>query len=305
MHADAADRLNGSAGGPRPAPAQHDRDAGTTGRTPGQELVDAVSRADGEGDVTVSVGVHLPAAFPLFASRPRYAVRHLLRTRPVGATPAPFIFEPSPKAEAEAGTNYESTPESGFVARLDEAELTCLPVSVPVPDGLLDHPDLFADFVDHRVLVRVSVKENQTLLHGSRDGTVTGLLQLYGLRRRRTAAALGDAVTDCAWRVEETGGSCDGIVAHPAVYWQMVNTGLLARLQTAGITVARTRMIPRDVLLLGDFRAAATLLVPKTSTVALRRDLDGHAVVEACGQVGLAVHLPQHLVALTLDGSRG
>lgn len=269
--------------------------------TPGEQFTAAVSSGLGAGDLVVPFGTHLPAAFPLFASRPRYPVRHLLKTARVADGQATFVYEPPKGALSESGTSYATTPEAAFVPRLAQTPLTDLVARVPVPAGLLDHPELLPQFVDFRVLVRLSVVENQSLLNGTADGAITGLLNLPGTRHTDSPRDLEGAVTEAAAEVEETGGSCDGIVAHPFTYWEMVRTGLLGRLQLAGITVSRTRMIPRDTLLLGDFRAAFTLLLPSVAHIALRRGegVDGGDVFEASSRIGLAVHLPQHLMTLS------
>ncbi|GAB1645424.1 family 3 encapsulin nanocompartment shell protein [Krasilnikovia sp. MM14-A1259] len=275
-------------------------------RTPGETFAAAVRDATGGGDLSVPFGIHLPAAFPLFASRPRYTVRHLLKTLSVPDAPAPHVYEPPRGGLTTTGTSYAATPEAAFALRLDTTRLTDLTVTVTLPDGILAHPDLLATFVDLRVLVRLSVLENQSLLHGTPDGAIQGLLQLPGIRSDTADRGdLATAVTAAAAEVEETGGSCDGIVAHPAVYWELVRSGALGRLQLAGITVSRTRMMPRDTLLLGDFRAALTLLLPGRASITLHRGAGtaGADVVEATSRVGLAVHLPQHLLALTLGAS--
>jgi hypothetical protein len=273
-------------------------------RTPGDEFATAVVASRQATNLVVPFGIHLPAAFPLFASRPRYTVRHLLKTAPVPDAPAPYVYEP-PRGRLSSGTSYATTPEADFAPRLERTRLTNLAVTVALPAGILDEPALLAPFVDYRVLVRLSALENESLLHGTVDGAITGLLRLSGTRHTDTDADLEEAVTTAAAEVEETGGSCDGIVAHPAVYWQMVRQGILGRLAVAGIMVSRTRMIPRDTLLLGDFRAAATLLLPGISSLSLTRGAgpDGADVVEASTRVGLAVHLPQHLMTLSW-GSR-
>jgi hypothetical protein len=271
--------------------------------TPGEHFAAALSRHRG-GDMTVGLGIHLPAAFPLVASRPRYTVRHLMKTADVGAGgSASFVFEPA-VGRLGSGTSYASTPEAAFAPRLADVRLTDLSVSVPLPDGILDKPSLLASFIDFRVLVRLSAHENESLLHGSPDGAIAGLLNIPGTRARQAGKDLEEAVVETAAEVEETGGSCDGIVAHPFVYWEMVRSGLLGRLAVAGITVSRTRMIPRDTLLLGDFRAATTLLLPGVASLALRRGAaaDGTDLIEATTRVGLAVHLPQHFITLSWSG---
>ncbi|TDD22615.1 hypothetical protein E1294_11425 [Nonomuraea diastatica] len=247
---------------------------------------------------------HLPAAFPLFATRPRYTVRHLLRTADVADEPYTFVYEPPAGELGAAGTSYAATPEAAFAPRLAQARLTDLSVTLPLPEpvsgGLLDDPALLAHYIDFRVLVRLSVVENESLLHGTADGAITGLLDQPGIRRATTDQSLEEAVTTAAAHVEETGGSCDGIVAHPFVYWELVRLGALSRLATAGIKVSRTRMIPRDRLLLGDFSAAATLLIPGVADITL----DGR-MVHATTRVGLAVRLPQHLMTLSWGGDHG
>ncbi|MFI6934020.1 family 3 encapsulin nanocompartment shell protein [Streptomyces sp. NPDC050287] len=271
-------------------------------RSPGEEFAWSVRGAAADEDRVIPFRAHLPAVFPLFATRPRYAVRHLLKTASVADAPVPYVHEPATHLAA-SGTSYRTTPEGSFTSRLQQAELTDLKVRVPLPPGLLDEPALLASFIDYRVLVRLSVVENQTLLHGSDDKAITGLLDLPGTRH----GALGDdvyaSITEAAAEVEETGGSCDGIVVHPFTYWELVRAGVLGQLGAAGITVSRTRMIPRGQVLLGDFRAAVTLLVPGVASLALLRGQgpDGSDVVEATSRVGLAVHLPQHFLLLTRD----
>jgi hypothetical protein len=282
-------------------------DPARTRRSPGEEFAWAVAGAQGGADVEVPFQVPLPAAFPLFATRPRYAVRHLLKTATVPDQPVAYVHEPPEPAPAVpvSGTSYATSPEAAFSSNVRVAGLTDLRASVTVPKGLLDEPALLAAFVDYRVLVRLSTVENEALLQGTADGAITGLLRLPELRRAPLDPAFGAdpaaALTAAAAEVEETGGSCDGIVAHPALYWRLVGDGALGRLAEAGIRISRTRMIARDQVLLGDFRAAVTLLDPGVSMLALRRG-DGADRIEAGTRTGLAVHLPQHFVLLAPAG---
>ncbi|WP_232668459.1 family 3 encapsulin nanocompartment shell protein [Pseudonocardia sp. TRM90224] len=267
-------------------------------RTPGQAFAAEITPWQNPDGLVMHFDKHLPAAFPLFASRPRYPVRHLLKTATVPDAPATFVHEPPRGALGAAGTSYRTTPEAAFAPRLAQTPLTDLVARVPVPAGLLDHPELLAQFIDFRVLVRLSVVENQSLLTGTADGSIVGLLNLPGARRTDSPLDMERAIIQTAAEVEETGGSCDGIVAHPFAYWEMVRTGLLSRLQVAGITVSRTRMIPRDRILMGDFKAAFTLLLPGVAHIKLLRGAGGD-VIEASSRIGLAVHLPQHLMTLS------
>ncbi|GAA5061873.1 hypothetical protein HNP84_005833 [Thermocatellispora tengchongensis] len=279
-------------------------DPALTRRSPGEEFAWAVARDGDGGDVTVPIRGYLPSAFPLFATRPRYTVRHLLKVASVSDRPTAYVWEAPQPGMDVPGHTYASTPESGFGPSVQHAELTDLVVEVPLPKGLLGEPALLAAFVDYRVLVRMGVVENESLLHGTADGRIGGLLTLPDIRTGVLGEDVGASLTAAAARVEDTGGSCDGIVAHPELYWRLVRDGTLARLNEVGIRVARTRMMPRGKALLGDFRAAVTLLDPGESALTLRRNAGpgGEDVVRASARVGLAVHLPQHFLLLSPPG---
>ncbi|MEU5879720.1 family 3 encapsulin nanocompartment shell protein [Spirillospora sp. NPDC047279] len=272
--------------------------------SPGRELAAVLAAASpGASEVALDLPLTLTTTFPFFAARPRYTVRHLLGARDLdGDEQAWYVSEPiRSDTPAQSGVSYASSPESAFEPRLESAGLTEVRVAVPLPDGLTGHPDLFGAYVDRRVVVRLCTAENEVLLHGSADEAVTGLLNVRG---RRTARGRGGLAADVAWAaalVEETGGSCDGMVVHPDVYWRLTLDGRLTHLNAVGVRVSRTRMIDRHQALFGDFRAVATLLDPARSRLVLRRGGDGAPdVVEAYCQVGLAVHLPQHLVLADL-----
>jgi hypothetical protein len=276
-------------------------DPALTRRTPGEEFAWAVSRDHGDGDVTVPIQGYLPSAFPLFTTRPRYTVRHLLKVASVSDRPTAYVHEAITTGRDTPGNTYDSTPESVFGASVRSAELTDLYVDVAVPGGLLDEPALLAAWIDFRVLVRMGVVENESLLHGTADGRISGLRTLPGLRTGPFTDDPGEALTTAAARVEDTGGSCDGIVAHPSLYWRLLRDGTLAKLNSVGVKVARTRMMPRGEALLGDFRAAVTLLDPNVSSITLRRKAGpgGEDMVRAHSRMGLAVHLPQHFLLLS------
>jgi hypothetical protein len=279
--------------------------------SPGRELVRALAEApDASADLALDLPVTLTTTFPFFATRPRYTVRHLLGTRSVegGDDRATFVTEPvRADTPAESGTSYTASPEAAFEPVLADARLTDVRVTVPLPAGLVDHPELLAAHVDRRVVVRLCTAENEVLLHGSADGAVPGLLKARGHRTARGRGRIADDVAWAAAMVEETGGSCDGIVVHPDVYWALALDGRLVHLNAAGVRVSRTRMIARHQALFADFRAVATLLDPSSSRLVLRRGSRGGNgagrgvdTIEASCRVGLAVHLPQHLVLVDL-----
>lgn len=272
-------------------------------RSPGEEFARVAGASRDSDDVEVRFAVVLSTTFPLAEHRPRYTVRHLLKSATVVDEPARFVSEARPEGSSiESGASYSDTPEARFQPTLATAELTDLDVAVPLPKGLCDDSALLAAYIDHRVVVRLCTVENEAFLRGSADGRIHGLLNLPQLRSRRAPGELDEAVAVAAAQVEEMGGSCDGIIAHPEVYWRLVRTGMLGRLAQAGVRVSRTRMIEANRVLLGDLTAALTIVESGTSSLTLRRGAgdDGTDLVHARQRVGLAVHLPQHLLLVEL-----
>ena len=276
------------------------------GPSPGQVFAARLSSLrPSDGPVTVHFEGHLPAAFPLFATRSRYTVRHLLNIQDgSNASGLPYVFEHTTTNSRKAGTSYLSSPEASFAAQLEESTTTDLEVEVELPEGILEYPDVLANFIDMRVLVRLSVVENQSLLHGSTDGVIPGLLSFPGVRYRQVDQIDEAALVANAAAVEEMGGSCDGVVIHPNIYWQLVSSGGMQRLGAAGVTISRTRMMPESSALIGDFRAAGTLNLPGVASITLipsnHRDR-----VRARTRVGLNIHLPQHLMHLEVTRKGG
>lgn len=268
---------------------------GTLTRSPGEAFAAALSEPGADAELRLRTA--LPATFPLAATRPRYTVRHLLKTREVDDSTV-YLREHH-RGAGTSGTNYAATPEARFTTSLARAGITTLTASLSIPGELTANAGMLATVIDHRLVVRLCTVENDALLNGSADGVLQGIRTLPGIRRIEQGSGIERAVSETCALVEETGGSCDGIVTHPRLYWELVRLGLLTRLNEAGVRVSRTRMLPAGEAVFADFRAAFTLLDTMDSAIGLRRGAGtgGQDLLWASVRLGLAVHLPQHVVA--------
>ncbi|QWF85332.1 family 3 encapsulin nanocompartment shell protein [Amycolatopsis sp. CA-230715] len=271
--------------------------------TPGEDFARAVAARTDEDEIVVPFHAYLPASFPLLKTRPRYMVRHLLKVGRVREGHGEYLEEFTGVDRGPSGTAYQATPESTFGSGLKEAGFTDVEMALNVPVEFVRQPGLLASFIDYRMFVRMWTQENEILLYGSKDGKIEGLLNMKGLRHQTGRRDVFRELALAASEVEETGGSCDGAVMHPELYWLAAENGFLNRFKEAGVTVSRTRMVPRGKALLGDFRAGATLLNPNISSITLSRDPGSAArrVITARTRLGLAVHVPQHFVLLEQD----
>lgn len=268
---------------------------GNTGAhgTPGTRLARAAADIE-SSDVTVDLDSPLLPSRPPSATRRPESLRHLLNVMVTSDAKVPCIREQDLSlVHARRSTRYEDIPETGFVPALYSARLTDLHVEVPLPDQITEHPDLLAAFVDHRVLAHASILQDQILLHGSSDGIISGLLSGAVFRVSKHGI---DSILDPAIEVEENGGTCDGIVVHPDLYWRLAKHGLLAMLDQANVRICRTRMIRRGQALLGDFHTGAALFESATSTLTVHHTADGARTVRAHGRISLAMNRPQHFV---------
>ncbi|WP_225726589.1 MULTISPECIES: family 3 encapsulin nanocompartment shell protein [unclassified Nocardia] len=270
----------------------------------------ATAGAAGNSGYRRSYSTYLPDYFPLLGTRRRFMVRHLIKmVRVDSGHDGYYLREPLSREEREpigigrSGTSYQSTPEAAFGAVAERTGFSRVAVSLPVPADITRHVAELEQFISYRMFVRMWTRENELLLYGDTDAGLPGLLTTEGLREARTADLVSGLFATAAV-VEETGGSCDGIVLHTETYWQASESNYLDRLRDAGVTVSRTRMIPRDQALLGDFRAGATIYDPGDSAIALSAaDPAGRTRdLTVVSRVGLAVHVPQHFVLLKQEG---
>lgn len=279
-----------------------------TQRRPGEEFARAFVREGAAA--TVRLRCSLSDLFPLAARRPRYTLRHLLRSTTVDDDrDEVVVFEEH--APDEHGTD-DALPEFGFRVDTCAVPLHTISAAAAVPAAVLDDPAALAAFVDLRLLVRLGTVENDALVNGDGVSTLRGLLRTPGVRRqaakRSAAATIAAAAASCEWH----GGSFDGLVLHPADWWRLLAEGsLLERLGAAGVRVSRTRVVPPGMAIAGDFSAGATILDRRTSVVRLAKDgeatgvrQDGPVLVASIVE-GLAVHLPGHFVVAELPGDPG
>lgn len=270
-----------------------------TTRSPGEEFALARMRMGDNAAVTLRAAIS--ELFPPALRRPRYTVRSLLRRAVVGSEPGDVMVFRELAAAVTADT---AAPEWDFDIDVASVPIQTISAAVPVPPQILADPAALAAFIDYRLLVRLCTAENDVLLNGAGRNTIRGLLRMSGVRAAPAAATVAATLLSAAAQCEWYGGSADGIVMHPADWWPLLAEGaLLDRLESAGVKISRTRMVPRGTALVGDFTSAATLLDRRRSTIRMaaggERRLAGPGVVAEIEE-GLAIHLPGHFVIASL-----
>lgn len=266
------------------------------GLSPGAAFARAFA-ADGER-TEVSYDYTITDAHKPNRPKPRLAMRGLLQRQPVTAEVTRFWREGRTDAQlAAAVTDAGLRREATFRFGVAEARVYPVRAWVQIPDGLTSDLDGLAEFIDHRLLVRIATAENQALTIGPH-----GLLHHPELTRLPYEGDFVAGILAACDEIEQTGSTAHAMVINPADYYRrLVGHGrLLADLADNGTLISRTRMIPAGCALAGDFAEAVRLLDAGRSVIRVAEPPAGTFAqpgLAVCGEVyaGLLVHLPTHL----------
>lgn len=230
--------------------------------------------------------------------KPRLTVRGLLKRRPVETDELSFWCERGPTqaqraAVAESGLRREAAFQSG----VEQARLHPVRAWVQIPAGLAADKDGLAEYIDHRLLVRLATAENQALTTGPH-----GLLRHPGIARLPYHGDFAVGLLAACDQIEQVGSTAHAAIINPAdFYLGLVGRGsVLADLAANGTLISRTRMIPPGQALAGDFAEAVRLLDGRRSVIRVAEPPPGTFAepgLAVCGEVyeGLAVHLPTNM----------
>lgn len=230
--------------------------------------------------------------------KPRLTVRGLLKRRPVATEVTSFWCERGPtEVQVAAVTDSGLRREAAFQPGVAQARLHPVQAWVQIPAELTGDPDGLAEYIDHRLLVRLATAENQALTIGPH-----GLLRHPGIARLPYHGDFAGGLLLACDRIEQVGSTAHAVIINPADYYmRLVGRGsMLADLAANGTLISRTRMIPPGEALAGDFAEAVRLLDARRSVIRVAEPPPGTFAepgLAVCGEVyeGLAVHLPTNM----------
>ncbi|HKB32121.1 MAG TPA: family 3 encapsulin nanocompartment shell protein [Streptosporangiaceae bacterium] len=253
--------------------------------------------ADGEA-TRVSYDYTITDAHKPDRPKPRLTVRGLMKRRHVDGEVARFWCEGRPSAqEAAAVSESGLRREAAFRFGVAEARVHPIRAWVQLPGELVDDAEGLAEFIDHRLLVRIATAENQALTIGP-----YGLLNHPDIARLPYDGDYAAGILAACDEIEQTGSTAHAMIVNPRDYYRRLvgRNGLLADLADNGTLISRTRMIRPGCALAGDFAEAVRLLDAGRSEIRVAEPPPGTFArpgIAVRGEVyeGLAVHLPTHL----------
>jgi hypothetical protein len=240
--------------------------------------------------------------------KPRLTVRGLLKRRLVETEVTSFWCERGPdQAQAAAVADSGLRREAAFQPGVAQARVHPVRAWIQIPGELTGDLNGLAEFIDHRLLVRLATAENQALTIGPH-----GLLRHPGIARLPYQGDFAAGLLAACDEIEQVGSTAHAVIVNPADYYRgLVGRGsVLADLAANGTLISRTRMIPPGEALAGDFAEAVRLLDARRSAIRVAEPPPGTFAepgLAVCGEVyeGLAVHLPTNMfLAVPAEGHR-
>jgi hypothetical protein len=231
--------------------------------------------------------------------KPRLTVRGLLKRRRAESETVSYWCERALSPEEGAGvTDYSLRREAAFQSGVAQARVYPVRAWVQIPAELRADAAGLAEYIDHRLLVRIATAENQALTVGPH-----GLLNHPQIARLPYGNSdYTDAILAALDAVEQVGSTAHAMIVNPYdFYCRLAGSGsLLTDLAANGTLISRTRMIPPGQALVGDFAEAVRLLDAGRSVIRVAEPPAGTFAtpgLAVCGEVyeGLAVHLPTNL----------
>jgi hypothetical protein len=271
-------------------------DAAATALSPGAAFAAAFA-ADAE-HTQVSYDYTITDAHKPDRPKPRLTVRGLLKRRRVQTDSITYWREHRSSPEQAAGvTESALRREAAFQSGVARAQLYPVRAWVQIPEDLVGDQQTLAEYIDHRLLVRLATAENQELTIGPH-----GLLHHPEIARLPYDGSFADGILAACDEIEQVGSTAHAMIINPADYYRQLagHGSLLADLAANGTLISRTRMIPEGQALAGDFAEAVRLLDAGRSVIRVAEPPPGTFAgpgLAVCGEVyeGLAVHLPTNL----------
>jgi hypothetical protein len=232
--------------------------------------------------------------------KPRLTVRGLLKRQPADTEViTSFWYESNPtQAQADGVTESGLRREAAFRPGVARTRVYPVQAWIQVPEELVGDSGGLAEYIDHRLLVRLATAENQALTIGPH-----GLLRHPGIARLPYQGDFSAGLLAACDEIEQVGSTAHAVIINPADYYlNLVGRGsLLADLAANGTLISRTRMIPRGEALAGDFAEAVRLLDARRSVIRVAEPPPGTFAepgLAVCGEVyeGLVVHLPTNML---------
>jgi capsid protein len=268
----------------------------TTAVSPGTAFAAAFAAHGDRTEVTYDYTI--TDAFKPDRPKPRLTVRRLLKRRRVDSDVTSFWCESGPTPEqaaavAESGLRREAAFQTGIA----QARVYPVRAWVRIPGALAAGPGMLAEYIDHRLLVRLATAENQALTTGPH-----GLLRHPGIARLPYDGDYADGILAALDEIEQAGSTAHAMIVNPADFYRRLagRGSLLADLAANGTLISRTRMIGAGEVLAGDFAEAVRLLDAGRSVIRVAEPPPGTFAtpgLAVCAEVyeGLAVHLPTNL----------
>jgi hypothetical protein len=234
-----------------------------TQMSPGRRFAEAYQK-DGL-DAAVDFDVTITDSVSGHRRKPRYPTRNMLKVVNLSTDDRRLYYHETTarpdEAEVPHGRQRRELANHFHVSPVPE--LLTTRAWVQLPEGIWEDPVAFENFINSRLVLRLSTAENYTILCGE-----TGLLGMPGITRMTSKAPFSSTILAACDEVEQMGCTADGLVLNPVDYYRYLeNSQLIDILERNGVFIVRTRLVEPGTALVGDFGHGAELFDAGRSTI--------------------------------------
>ncbi|GLS36940.1 hypothetical protein GCM10010869_25310 [Mesorhizobium tianshanense] len=226
---------------------------------------------------------------------PRLTVRDQFKVVDLSQRESGYWYEMNSEEVVEAAEGVDALPE--FQRAFGHAETVDLYPTrawIGVHEAMFRDTEALTSFIATRLVPRLLTAENHALLNGPH-----GLLNMPSIANvERVSGDPGICALEACNTVEQQGATAGGMFLNPRDYRTMVQTSdAVRKLESSGVRITRTRLVPENQGIEGDFDLGTRLFDAGCSTVKIGeagKATDGGRIyrLEASFKERLVVSLP-------------
>ncbi|RWM48398.1 MAG: hypothetical protein EOR85_28225 [Mesorhizobium sp.] len=235
---------------------------------------------------------------------PRLTVRDQFKVVDLSQRESGYWYEMNSEEVVDAAEGVDALPE--FQCAFGYAETVDIYPTrawIGVHEAMFRDTEALTSFVATRLVPRLFTAEDHALLSGP-----YGLLNMHSIANvERVSGNPGICALEACNTVEQQEATAGGMFLNPRDYWTMVRTSdAVRKLESSGVRITRTRLVPENQGIEGDFNLGTRLFEAGCATVKIGEAgnaTDGGRIyrLEASFKERLVVSLPMAVVKFEMS----
>lgn len=230
----------------------------------GRSIAHECIRDHPKQELTFPFSLLTPENYSASRPTPRLTVRGQFRVVDVSQRESGYWYEMNSEGVVDAAEGVDTLPEfQRAFAYAETVDLYPTRAWIGVHEAMFRDTEALTSFMATRLVPRLFKAENHALLTGH-----YGLLNMPSIANvERVSGVPGICAVEACNTVEQQGATTGGMFLNPHNCWTMVQTSDVRKLESSGVRITRTRLVPENQGIEGDFDLGTCLFEADCSTV--------------------------------------